>query len=301
MLMNAVESYLEVRRAVGFQLRVSEHLLRSFARAAAEKGEVQVRSATAITWAGQAPSLHQRDRRLRVVVQFARHLHAENTRHEIPPDDIFVAPHQRRRPYIFTSTEISQILAEAGQLGPADSLRPHTYQTLFGLLASCGLRISEALALHCNDVTSDGLIIRATKFRKSRLVPMHESTEQKVQDYLTRRGGCAGDVEHVFISMRRKPLSYQVVIATFLAIIRKLGLRGVPGQPGPRLHDLRHTFAVRSLEACLREEVSGHILALSTYLGHAKLADTYWYLSATPQLLSGISDASRDFLAGARP
>jgi integrase len=301
MLMDAVDSYLEVRRAGGFQLRVDEHLLRSFARAAAEKGEVQVRSATAITWAGQAPSLHQRNRRLRVVVQFARHLHAENTGHEIPPDDIFVAPRRRRLPYIFTPIEISQLLEEAGQLGPAGSLRPHTYQTLFGLLASCGLRISEALALHSNDVTSDGLVIRMTKFRKSRLVPMHESTEQKVQDYLSRRRGCAGDVEHVFISTRRKPLSYPVVVTTFLAIIRKLGLRGAPGKPGPRIHDLRHTFAVRSLEACLREEVSGHILALSTYLGHAKLADTYWYLEATPQLLSGISDASRDFLAGVRP
>jgi len=244
MLMQAVDSYLEVRRAAGFQLRVEEYLLRDFASTATERGEGHVRTGTAIDWAGQAPSVRQRSRRLRTIIQFARHVHAEDDRHEVPPDDVFAAPRRRRLPHIFTSSEVSQILDEAGRLGPAGSLRPHTYRTLFGLLASCGLRISEALALRIDDVTADGLLIRKTKFRKSRLVPMHDSTERAVHEYLERRLRVAGDAEHLFVSMRRRPLAYPTVVTTFLAVIRRLGIRGAPGEPGPRLHDYADLFVM---------------------------------------------------------
>ena len=298
MLMQAVDSYLEVRRAAGFQLRVTEYLLRNFASTATERGEEHVRTVTAIEWAAQAPSVRQRNRRLRALIQFARHVHAEDDRHDVPPDDVFAAPRHRRLPHIFTAVEVDQILDEAGRLGPVGSLRPHTYRTLFGLLAACGLRISETLALRIDDVTANGLIIRETKFRKSRLVPMHDSTERAVQGYIERRLRVAGDVEHVFVSMRRRPLAYPTVVSTFLAVTRKLGIRGAPGVPGPRLHDLRHTFAVRSLEACPHDEVGSHMIALSTYLGHAKLADTYWYLQATPLLMTGIADACRNLIHG---
>jgi integrase len=211
---------------------------------------------------------------------------------------VFAAPRIRPLPHIFTPDEVLHILEEAGRLGPQESLRPHTYRTLFGVLASCGLRISEALALFLDDVTSDGLLIRKTKFRKSRLVPMHPTTQRAVEDYLRRRRTLAGDVEHLFVSMRGGPLAYPTVGATFLAIVRRLGLRAAPGQPGPRMHDLRHSFAVRALEACPRAEVAGHMLALSTYLGHAHVADTYWYLQVTPQLMTGIADACSAYLNG---
>ena len=293
MLMNDVDHYLALRRAAGFQLRVTEGLLRDFARTAAGVDPTHVRGTTAVTWAAKAPSLRQRDRRLKTVIQFARHLHAEDPRHEIPPGDVFAGPRRRRVPHIFTANQVAQILAEAGRLGPAESLRPHTYRTLFGLLAVCGLRISEALGLELGDVTQDGLLIRQTKFRKSRLVPMHPSAWMAVNDYLRQRRRIVGDSPHLFVSLRGRQLAYSTAVSTFLTILRSIGLRAEAGATGPRLHDLRHTFAVRALESCPLDHVASCMQAMSTYLGHAKLADTYWYLHATPQLMSGIADACR--------
>lgn len=298
MLMQAVESYLQVRRAAGFDLLVPGHLLRNFARFAAEQGDTYVRTTTAIAWAVRAPSVRQRDRRLKSVIRFARHVRAEDVAHEVPPGNVFAAPRVRPLPHIFTPDQVCGVLEEAGRLGPVGSLRPHTYQTLFGLLASCGLRISEALALRLDDITTDGLFIRNTKFRKSRLVPMHETTQRAVEDYRRRRCRVAGEAEHLFVSMRGRGLAYTTACVTFLAIVRKLGLRGPPGESGPRIHSFRHTFAVRALENCQREEVVAHMLALSTYLGHARIADTYWYLQVTPQLMTGIADACQAYLHG---
>jgi len=298
MLMRTVNAYLELRRAAGFDLRTTARLLRNFAGFATEQGDVHVRATTAIAWAARTLSVSQRDQRLKIVIRLARHARAEDSTHEVPPDDVFAAPRVRPLPHIFTSHEVRQILEEAGRLGPQDSLRPHTYRTLFGVLASCGLRISEALALFLDDVTPDGLLIRETKFRKSRLVPIHPTTERAVEDYIRRRRKVAGDVEHLFVSMRGGPIAYPTVSAIFLTIVRKLGLRAAPGHPGPRIHDLRHTFAVRALEACPRAEVPGNMLALSTYLGHGHVADTYWYLQVTPQLMTGIADACSAYLNG---
>lgn len=292
MLTQAINDYLALRRATGSQLRVEESLLRSFAQASA--GENHVRTTTAIRWASEAPSPGQRDRRMRVLVRFALYVHAEDPNHEVPPPDVFATPRCRRVPHLFTAEEIASILAAAGRLGPTGTLRPHTYRTLFGLLAACGLRISEALALRLDDITDDGLIVRQSKFRKSRLVPLHPSTRLALSKYVRRRRKMAGAVPGLFVSLRGTPPSYGVVSATFLAILRELGLRGAPGERGPRLHDLRHTFAVRSLENCPRKAAAQHLHALSTYMGHAKLADTYWYLHATPHLLRGIADACRD-------
>jgi integrase len=240
MLMRAVDSYLEVRRAAGFVLRVPERQLRSFVRFAHERGETHVRAATAVAWAVLVPSMTQRDSRLKAVIRFARHARAEDASHEVPPDHVFAAPRLRRLPHIFPAEQLRQILEEAGRLGPEGSLRPRTYQTLFGLLAACGLRISEALALRFDDVTDDGVIIRETKFRKTRLVPMHTTTEYAMRSYLRCRRKVGGATDHLFISLRGRPLPAPSAVAVFLAILRKLGLRGPPGEPGPHLHDLRH-------------------------------------------------------------
>jgi integrase len=150
------------------------------------------------------------------------------------------------------------------------------------LVAACGLRISEALALQIDDIRPDGLSIRETKFRKSRLVPLHPTTAQQLTLYLDRRQQLAGAETRVFVSLRRKPLRYPTVNETFLFLLRKLGLRAGPGQPGPRLHDARHTFASRALENSPDgpSRITKHMLALSTYLGHAHIADTYWYLQS---------------------
>jgi integrase len=304
MLITAIKRYLRIRRAAGFQLRTAEGMLRDFARAAAQAGDSHVRAQTAITWAAKSPSVQQRQSRLSAIAMFAKYVRAEDPRHEVPSPDVFAAPHRRPLPHIYTPDEIIRLLAEAARLGPVGSLRPLTYQTLFGLLATCGLRPSEALALQLCDVTPDGLVIRETKFRKNRLVPLHESTRQALNAYLARRRAVATDSRHVFISMKGQRLAYPTLIATFVIVARKAGVRalarGKPrggrasGQLLPRLHDLRHTFAVRALESCPRDAVASHMHALSTYLGHARPADTYWYLHATPHLMSSIADACRE-------
>jgi integrase/recombinase XerD len=167
MLSNAVNTYLSVRRAVGFKLKTVESYLRSYANFATARGDIRVVSNTAIEWAGLATLQNQRANRLNVLIRFAR---AEDSCHEIPPANIFCGRRYRRTPYIFTDEEVQRLMLHAARLGPPGALRPHTYSTLFGLLASTGLRISEALSLRFDDVTSEGLVIRETKFRKSRLV-----------------------------------------------------------------------------------------------------------------------------------
>jgi integrase len=304
MLTRAIDSYLALRRATGFNLAATERLLRNFARFATERGEGVVRAHTAIDWAALAPSPNQKDRRLKVVILFARHMRVEDGCHEVPPDGVF-GKHlpQRRIPFILSLTDIQRLVTAASSLGPPGSLRPHTYSTLFALLAATGLRVSEALALCFQDLSADGLVVRETKFRKSRLVPLHDTAVEAMDRYLEHRRRFGGADDHLFVSSRGRALPYQTVVATFLRLVRAIGLRGDPGKPGPRIHDLRHGFAVRALESCStdRDRVSRHMLALSTYLGHSKVAHTYWYLQATPQLLADIADAGESHFLGGAP
>ena len=301
MLMQAIDSYLQLRRAAGFQLRYTEVLLKEFACFATERGEIHIKSDTAIAWAGCATSLQERARRLNSLILFARYIRAEDSEHQVPPNKVFAHhPRSRCRPHIFTPAQIAAILAEAKQLPPAGSLRPHTFYTLFGLVAACGLRISEALALQIDDIRPDGLYIGETKFRKSRLVPLHPTTAKQLALYLDRRQQLTRAETHVFVSLRRKPLRYPTVNETFLFLLRKLGLRAGPGQPGPRLHDVRHTFASRALENSPDgpSRITKHMLALSTYLGHAHVTDTYWYLQSTNHLMEDIADDCHAYLEG---
>lgn len=303
MLTPLIDDYLALRRAAGFQLRVQEVHLRNYARFAAERGESHVRAQSALDWAALAPSPNQRGQRLDVVRTFARYLRVEDPRHEVPPRGVFSSRRAPYRPFIFAPDQICQLLEYAAQLPPPGSLRPWTYCTLFSLLAVTGMRISEALALRFEDITSDGLLIRATKFQKSRLIPLHPSAQAGLERYIERRRHFGGADDHVFISLRYRPLKYPTVIATFLAAVRAIGLHPGPGQRGPRLHDLRHSWAIAALEACPygRDRVNQHVMAVSTYLGHAKLASTFVYLHTTPQLLADIAARCEHFTEGATP
>jgi len=167
-------------------------------------------------------------------------MHAEDPRHDIPPSHVFCKRTHRRTPYLFTDQEVARLLIEAGKLNPASSLRPHTYRTIFGLLASTGLRISEVLRLRFDDVTPDGLAIRETKFRKSRLVPLHESVVDALGFYIERRRRCASSDPHIFVSHRGGGrLHYDIVATTFQEIIGAVGIPDQPNRSRPRLHDLR--------------------------------------------------------------
>jgi integrase len=301
MLIDNVESYLKLRRALGFKLYHAGSLLRRFAHFASTRGEQHVHCQTAIDWAIRAPSLGGRDRRLKTVILFARHAHSEDRRHEIPPDGVFGYQRQRRLPFILSPEDVNSILKQAKCLGPPRSLRPHTYYTLFALLSATGLRISEALNLRLDDVTTEGLLIRRTKFRKNRLVPLHETVQSGIDRYLVHRLHLGTGDDHLFVSLRGNGFCYETVRSVFNRLVQKAGVRSGPDRRDPHIHGFRHTFAVRALESCTRNRnrVDQHMLALSTYMGHAHLADTYWYLQTTPQMLTDMTTAWTDFVKGA--
>ncbi len=304
MLMEDVIRYVDLHHTLGFKYRVQNGLLRSFAAFAEVQGDETVRTQSALKWAGQAPSPAQRRNRLLTVRRFARAMQVEDERHQIPPADAFGhVAFKRCTPHIYTPKEIAAILEAAAQLTPLGSIRPATYSTLFALLAATGLRSSEALALKFEDVTQDGLVIRETKFRKSRLIPLHETTLKGLERYLSLRSQLGTMDTTVFVSLNGTALCYSTVVAVFLRLIRSIGLRAGPGYPGPRLHDLRHTFAVRSLEQCGGDPgvIKRHMIALSTYLGHTHVSDTYWYLQATPILMAQIAETAETLHTGAQP
>ena len=300
MLRPSIDAYLALRRAVGFRLHAEEALLHAFARWAVDRGDTHVRTHTATEWAAMARSLWQRERRLRAVAGFARHARAEDSRHEVPPILVFGRRHVRPRPHIYAPDELRRLLDAARQLPAIWPLRPQVFTTLFGLLASSGVRVSEALALRVGDVTGAGLVIRKTKFNKTRLVPLHETAATALGCYLEQRRRASTVSDYVFVSPKGGRLPLPTVSKTFLHLARHAGLRAGPGTPGPRIHDLRHTFAVRALEACPHggSPVGWHMRALSTYLGHRNVADTCWYLHATPLLMRGVADACERFLDG---
>jgi len=296
--MLSVDTSLAVRRAVDFTLKAVEGYLRNFAQFATAQGDTHIVTHTAIAWAAQGASEPQRHNRLSVVIRFARFSHAADPRHAIPPERVCAGRRHHRTPYIFTDEEIQALLVQAARLRPSRSFRPPTYHTLLALLAVTGLRISEALALRFKDMTPDGLVIRETKFRKSRLVPLHATTTAALQQYLAQRSDLALDDDHLFVSQRLRPLSYHTVLDTFHALLRAAGIPAEPGRPRPRLMDLRHTFASRALERCPdgRATIGRHMLALTTYMGHARVKSTYWYVQRTPQLLGDIAQACETFI-----
>ena len=165
-MLQAIEAYLALRRATGFAMLNAEYLLKSFAAFATERGQMHVHTQTAIDWAAGGPSVAQRDARLKAVCRFVRHVRVEDARHELPPANHFGARKTRRSPHIYPAAEIDRLIEAALRLRPKGSLRPWTYAILIALLSVTGLRISEALKLTVADVTSDGLLIRETKFRK---------------------------------------------------------------------------------------------------------------------------------------
>jgi integrase len=290
-----------VRRACGFELKDDGNFLRSFAAFSNARGEMYVTSTCAIEWAGLANSVVQRARRLGAVIRFARHARAEDERHQVPSQVYGREKSPRPVPYILSYDEVQRLVLEAAQSGYR-SLRRRTYSTLFALLACTGLRVSEAINLRFDDITRDELVIRCSKFRKSRVVPLHHTALAGLLNYLEHRRPYAPFDDHVFISLRRKALNISDVDTEFRTLARKIGLQDGPRLPRPTPHSLRHTFAVRALENCPdgRDRIAQHMLALSTYLGHCRVSDTYWYLDATPSLMLDIAERCETFLSGAQ-
>lgn len=295
MLRSDMERYIQLRRSAGFKLSNESLMLRSFVAVAEVHGDCHIRTDCALAWAGQGSSAAQRNRRLSVVRHFALALQAEDDRHQVPPRGAFGnATHRRPPPYIFSSCEITSLIWAADQLKPVGSLRPKMLAMLFGLLAATGLRISEALALRMKDVTADGLLILETKFKKNRLVPLHDTTRAALDRYIVARVQTAAGTDALFVGIDGRTPGYYGIKDVFNRVVTAMGLQRARNGGLPHIHDLRHTFAVRSLERFRgdRKAVSRHMTALSTYLGHTHVTGTYWYLEATPVLLEQIAEAA---------
>ncbi len=299
-----LDNYLAIRRALGFKLERAELLLRDFIAYLDANGIDTITTDAAFAWASMPAkaSTGWWGHRLSVVRAFARHLHAIDPAHEVPPPGLVPAKTHRATPYLYSEADIAALMAAARQL--PSPLRAATFETLVGLLAVTGLRIGEALRLDRDDVdlVRGVLRIRKTKFDKTRQVPLHPSTVKALADYARRRDRLCRRPRDAsfFISTAGTRLLYCNAHLAWLDLVRRSGLQPRSANCRPRPHDLRHSFAVRTLLGWYRggADVAALMPLLSTYLGHVHPANTYWYLSAAPELLTLV--AARLDAEGAR-
>jgi integrase len=290
-LRSALCAYVKFRRGLGYKFREQGKQLQDFIRFMQKRNATSVTNKLAMEWATLPPnSVSSRKLRLSYVRGFARYLTSLDPRTEVPPTGVFPSP-LRPKPYIYTDPEIKKLLKAALKLPPAEGLRRWTYHCLFGLLAVTGLRISEALALQRGDVDLDDgvLTIRHTKFGKSRFIPIHTTTCKVLRSYAARREGSLPALcsPYFFVSEKGNQLLHWKVRRVFWRLSRQTGLRGQNGDSAPRIHDMRHTFATKTLLKWYRRGKNAELLVplLSTYLGHSQVRDTYWYFSASPLLM----------------
>ncbi len=290
-LRSALEQYLSMRQGLGYKYQHQARRLADFVSFIERHETETITTKLAVAWATLPPDRHASwVLRLTDVRGFARHVANINPQTEVPPTGI-LPPLKRARPYVYSDAEINALLTAALALPPANGLRRWTYYYLFGLIAVTGVRLSEVTGLHRSDVDLDQgvLTIRQSKFGKSRLVPLHPTTSAALRSYAERRDAHLGSHcgPHFFVAERGGRLLHQYVHRVFWRLSREIGLRRAGEHTGPRIHDFRHRFAIQTLLGWYRDEleVEQRLPLLSTYLGHTCVRDTYWYLSACPQLM----------------
>lgn len=296
-LRRALNEYLTLRRALGFNLDVQGGLLHRFVDFADAEGVSFITRDVALRWSTEPKGCHpaQWAKRLGIVRRFAEYQSAQDIRTEIPPADLLPHRFQRKPPYIYKDDEIARLVEAAKRLHSPTGLRAATFSTLFGLLAVTGMRVGEAIALERQDadLTAGVLTVRQGKFGKSRLVPLHTSTVKVLRNYarLRDRTLTTATASSFFVSRRGERLSRSSVKSTFVALSKQIGLRSATDHRGPRIHDLRHAFATRTLLHLYRtaDDAERHVATLATYLGHANVQNTYWYLSGVPELFRLVS------------
>jgi integrase/recombinase XerD len=298
--------YLDLRHSLGHAISDVGRLLPSFVTYLGDSGLSTVTVRAALEWAQTSPtgrSTSGPSRRMTAARGFARYLAGIDEATEVPPLGLVPSRQRWRRPFIFSPADIDAVMRQA-RTTIESPLRAATYETLLGLLAATGLRIGEAIKLDRGDIDWDAsiLLIRESKFGKSRLVPLHPSTAEALVAFAALREELQprANTSAFFVSLTRNRLSYAVVQQTFRRLVDSAGI-GAGAMSPPRLHDLRHTFAVTTLLGWYRsgEVVQAKIPSLSTYLGHREPASTYWYLSAAPELLA-LAAARRDAVLVAR-
>ena len=290
-LADALEQYLRVRRGLGFKLREAGNLLADFVGYLERSGSATITRELSLAWAtepvGVQPYRHKA--RLQVVRGFARYLHAIDPAHDVPPADLLAYRRQRPKPRCYSEAQIAALVAATGSLRPP--LRAATYRTVLGLLAATGMRVGEAIRLDRNDVDLEHglLLVRDSKFGKSRTLPLLPSTVVALDQYRTARDRlCPRPKEPAFfLSTAGTRLLYVSVRSAFVALARDVGLEPRAGKDAARMHDLRHGFAIHTLLDFYRhgDDVAARMPLLSSYLGHADPVSSYWYLQATPELM----------------
>lgn len=282
--------YVRLRRSLGYKLTGEGQLLLHFVAFAEELDAPRITTELAVSWVNQAADASRayRARRMRVVRGFARHLQAFQPDTEVPPAELFTSGKHRPTPYIYSDADIADLMSAARQLSPP--LRAATLETLIGVLAATGMRVGEAMALDRADLDWDnGLVtIRQAKYTKSREVLLHTTTLEALRAYDVQRDRLSPRpaTPSFFVSSRGSRLTHPTIYGSFRQLLRRTGLETRYG-PRPRVHGLRHTFAVNTLLQWFRDDadVEARMPLLSTYLGHACPAASYWYLSAVPELL----------------
>jgi integrase/recombinase XerD len=303
-LQTRVDEYLRLRRALGFKLKEEERLLGQLVGYLEAAGAETVKTELAVRWARLPVGVHPNhwSKRLRVARGFAAYLHTLDPTAEIPPPDIFPHRRQRATPYLFSQQDICRLLEEARRL--RNPMRAASYEALFGLLAVSGMRIGEAVALERENVDLDaGLItIRKAKGDRARLVPLHPTSTEALRRYASERDRLcpAPRSRAFFLSSVGTPVHANGLRQTFREITTQIGIR--TEMVHPRVHDLRHRYAVQTLIDWQRSGVNidEQIPTLSTYLGHVSPADTYWYLSASPELMALAADRVAERFGGVR-
>jgi integrase len=290
-LRSALERYLSMRKGLGYKYQHQTRRLANFVSFMEKRKATTITTKLAMEWATLPPDRHASwALRLTDVRCFARHVSNIDPKTEVPPAGILPGL-KRAKPHVYSDAEIDALLTAALALPPEGGLRRWTYHCLFGLIAATGMRLSEAIGLQREDVDLDTgvLTVRQSKFGKSRLVPLHPTTRAALRSYAGRRESHLGSRcgPHFFVAERGGRLLHQYVHRVFWHLSREIGLRRPGDRTGPRVHDFRHRFAIQTLLTWYREgtDVEKKLPALSTYLGHTCVRDTYWYLSACPELM----------------
>jgi len=292
-LRRAATDYLALRRALGFKLRANEDALIEFTDFLDRRGVTTITAAAAVEWALSKPSTRPgfAADRLRRIRGFTLHHRLLDPATEVTPANLLPSHRHRRQPYLYSDDELARLMACSLTLPPTDGLRGATYHCLLGLISVTGMRLGEAIRLEVGDVDLDqGLLaIRQTKFGKSRLAPIADSTRSALAAYRAHRDRFAKRLAPLqfFISGRRTALDPGHIHRTFYQLLDQAEVHALAGAPRPRLHDLRHRFAIQTLLRWYRsgQDVERHLPTLSTFLGHVRIEHTYWYLSACPDLM----------------
>lgn len=290
----SLDRYVRMRRAMGFKFRDQEKHLKKFVAFLQTRNASYITCKSALEWVMQCDgSSHYRAHLLSFIRGFARYLLKTDSRTEVPPVRLLRVGNGRARPHIYTQQEVSRLMGAAATLSP-EGLRNCTYPCLFGLLAVTGMRVSEALHLKKNhaDLKEGILTIHLTKSGKSRIIPLHSSTQRALAEYVIKRDSYFKEIHspYFFVNSRGRQLKGNVVRLEFSRLSLDIGLRTSPHR-GPRLHDFRHSFAVSTLLGWYRagEDIEARLPALATFLGHENVTHTYWYLSATPELMQQVA------------